>query len=142
MMMADYQIILLDHKTSLLKSLSYLKYSYQKVQGLSMQLKDADPELLEAWEGFVARFARVTDIFVMKYLRIRVLLDNPDFRGTLRDLLNQAEKMNLIQDARQWMRIRDLRNQATHEYSEKELEPYLQEIKDLTPVVLAIEENL
>ena len=142
MMMADYQTILLDHKNALLKSLSYLKYSYQKVQPLSMQLKDADPELLEAWEGFVARFARVTDIFVMKYLRIRILLDSPDFRGTLRDLLNQAEKMNLIEDARQWMRIRDLRNQATHEYSEKELEPYLQEIKDLTPAVLAIEKVL
>jgi len=42
----------------------------------------------------------------------------------------------------QWMRIRDLRNQATHEYSEKELEPYLQEIKDLIPSVLAIEKIL
>ena len=142
MMMTDYQSILLEHKSALLKSLSYLKYSYQKVQGLSMQLKEATPELLEAWEGFVARFARVTDIFVMKYLRIKILLDNPDFRGTLRDLLNQAEKMNLIEDARQWMRIRDLRNQATHEYSEKELEPYLQEIKDLIPIVLAIEKIL
>lgn len=140
--MTDYQKIIENHKKSILKSLSYLKYSYGKVQKLSGKLADSDPETLEIWEGFVARFARVSDIFVMKYLKSRILKENPAFRGTVRDLLNEAEKLNLIDTAEQWLHIRDLRNKATHDYTEEEFETYLEEIKKLTPIVLAIEKIL
>jgi hypothetical protein len=141
-MMTDYQRLLDENKQSLSKSLAYLKYSYEKVQKLSMDLHDSDPEVLETWESFVARFARVTDIFVMKYLRLKILSENPAFRGTVKDLLNESEKEGLIENAGQWLDIRDLRNKATHEYTEKELEPYLKKIKELTPLVLAIETKL
>ena len=50
----------------------------------------------------------------------------------------QSPSMNL-QDAHSWREIRDLRNQATHEYSPKELEPYLKRIKEFIPIILNIE---
>lgn len=135
-MTPDYQALLKEHTESLQKALEYLKYSYKKIQSLSMTIQDADPELLETWESFVARFSRVTDIFMMKYIRLKILIDDPGFGGTFTDHLNRAEKLGLIQDAHQWKEIRNLRNQATHEYSPKELEPYLKKIKELTPIVL------
>lgn len=137
--MTDDQKLLNEYKISILNALKYLKYSFKKIQSLSMDLNNADPELLETWESFVARFARVTDIFLMKYIRTRAKLDDPAFEGSFIDHLNRAEKLGLIDDAHMWMEIRKIRNQATHEYTPKELAPYLKKIKELTPAVLAIE---
>ena len=53
-----------------------------------------------------------------------------------------SEKLNFIEDARVWYRIRELRNQATHDYTEEEFGEYLEEIRQLTPTVLAIEKIL
>lgn len=140
--MTDYEKLLAEHTDSIKKALDYLKYSYKKIQSLSMDLHNAESELLETWESFVARFARVTDIFMMKYIRVRILIDDPGFDGTFIDHLNRAEKLGLITDAHQWREIRNLRNQATHEYSPQELEPYLKQIKKFIPVVLEIEKIL
>ncbi len=140
--MTDDQKLLNEYKVSLLKAIEYLKYSFKKVQPLSMDLNNADPELLETWESFVARFARVTDIFLMKYIRTRIKLDDPGFEGSFIDHLNRAEKLGLIKDVDQWLEIRKIRNQATHEYTPKELAPYLKKIKELTSVVLAIEKAI
>lgn len=140
--MTDYENLLERHKLALLKSLQYLKQSYSKIQSLPTHIKEGDSETLEVWESYVARFARVSDIFVMKYLKTKISLENPAFRGSVRDLLNEAEKLNLIESAAQWLDIRDLRNRATHDYEESELEGYLENIKRLTPIVLSIEKIL
>src|SRR3989338_3182461 len=140
--MTDRKKNLEEYKQSILKSLKYLKQSYEEIQTLSLNLKNASSETLKSWESYVARFARVSDIFLMKYIRARILLEDPGFEGTFKDHLNKAEKLGLIEDAHQWMDIREVRNQATHEYTEKELEPYLKKIKELTPLVLAIEEKI
>lgn len=137
--MTNYQKLIEDYKRDLMKSLYYLKYSYQKIQGLPSKLENADPETLETWESFVSRFSRVTDIFVMKYLKVRILNEDPAFQGTVRDFLNKAEKMYLIEDAHQWFDIRDLRNKISHDYTESELENHLETIKKYIPVVFAIE---
>lgn len=141
-MITDRKKNLEEYKQSILKSLKYLKQSYEEIQSLPLDLKNASSETLKSWESYVARFARVSDIFLMKYIRARILLEDPGFEGTFKDHLNKAEKLGLIEDAHQWMDIREVRNQATHEYTEKELEPYLKKIKELTPLVLAIEEKI
>ena len=138
----DYQELLESHAQAIKKSLVHLKYSYEKVKKLSIHIDKTDSETLETWEGFVARFSRVSDIFVMKYLKTRVKISDPGFRGSLIDLLNMSEKLNFIEDARVWYRIRELRNQATHDYTEEEFGEYLEEIRQLTPTVLAIEKIL
>src|SRR4051812_32183203 len=112
--------LLTEYRLQILKGIEHLTYSFRKIQGLSSDPSILSTQDLESWEGFVARFARVSDIFLAKYLRTYVLKGDPAFRGSLRDFVNQAEKLGLVEDVEQWMVIRELRNITAHEYSEKE----------------------
>ena len=121
------QLIIQTRKLS--KALDYLEYSYNKVLTLPIHVEQLDPESLEVWESFAARFSRVSDLFLSRYLRTRVLINDPGFAGTLRDFLNQAEKMGIIEQSEMWMGIRELRNITAHDDSEEDLEQFFGTIK-------------
>lgn len=118
------------------KALGHLEYSQRKLAGQDPRVADMDEETLEAWEGFVARFARASDLFLQKYLRGRILHDDPAFRGSVRDLLNTAAKAGYIDDVESWLQIRELRNQVVHEYNEEAIDAALRAMMDLTPRLL------
>lgn len=65
-------------------------------------------------------------------------MEEPGFKGTTRDYINKAEKLNLIKDAHQWVIIRELRNAAAHEYNDEDLTAFYQKLKTLCPNLLAI----
>ena len=132
---ADY---ISNAKDQLNQALSYLDYSYNKIQKLPDDPALLDQESLETWESFTARFARVADIFIMKYIRARILNEDPAFRGTVRDFLNTAEKMSLIDDVETWMTIRALRNISAHEYTIQSLQNFLRQLKKYTPELLSL----
>lgn len=67
---------------------------------------------------------------------------DPGFRGTLIDSLNLAEKHGLIADARKWRRIQELQNVASHDYASNDLKALFEEVKMLTPTILAISDVL
>lgn len=136
--MDKIDIVLNDQQAELAKALGHLEYSYQKV--CKMPLSDAlkDEEILETWESFCARFARVADLFLMKYLRLRILKEDAGFDGTLRDRLHFAEKMGIISDSDSWMAIRELRNIASHAYAESDLLIFFQRFREECPKLLAI----
>lgn len=136
--MADYQAILTDVAGKLAKAIAHLEYSYNKIQTLSSPSSNADDEILETWESFAARFSRVSDIFVMKYLKTRILMEEPGFRGTTRDCLNLAEKLGLIHVATDWVTIRELRNIAAHEYNDDDLSAFYLKLKQLCPTLLSL----
>lgn len=140
--MGDETELIAEQKKKLKKALDHLRYSHHKVLRLSTDPAQLDEEAMETWEGYVARFGRVSDIFIAKYLRSLVLRDDPGFDGSLRDLLNRAEKMKYIHDARLWLEMRELRNRAAHEYSESALGPILERIRELVPHLLVVEEAL
>ena len=140
--MTDYKILLNDYSLRLLKALAHLEYSFQKVQNLSFHVAELDDEQLEAWEGFVSRFSRASDLFVTKYLKSYILNEDPAFDGTLRDSLNRAEKYRLIEDTQIWLEIRSLRNAVAHDYDEGRLEKNLKRIRELAPIVLKIKNVL
>lgn len=127
-----------EMKSEILEGIKHLEYSYKKVDKLTTNIDTLSSEDLETWEGLVARFARVSDIYLSRYIRAKVLHDDPGFRGTFRDFLNQAEKMNLIKDVKMWLEIRELRNTSVHEYSKKKIPLILQQVKDLSPVLIAL----
>lgn len=127
-----------DAKQQLVQALSYLDYSYNKIQKLPDDPALLDQESLETWESFTARFARVADIFMMKYIRAQILHEDPGFRGTLRDFLNAAEKIRLIDNIEIWMTIRALRNISAHEYSVQDLQKFFLQLKKHTPKLLAL----
>lgn len=126
----------------LVRSLSYLEYTYLRVKGLPTKLSELTPEELERWDGMATRFARSSDLFLSKYVKAAVKRDDPAFDGSFRDYLNRAEKLGLIDDVLQWLDIRDLRNVAVHEYSEGDLEKVLTKFLKHAPTVLALRARL
>lgn len=136
--MSKYTEQLLIQKRKLLKALDHLAYSYNKILTLDMQVETLDEESLETWESFAARFSRVSDMFLTRYLRTAILVNDPGFTGTVRDFVNQSEKLNLIDDAESWMNIRELRNITVHDYSEKDLTAFFKRLKTECPRLLAI----
>ncbi|MBS0349949.1 MAG: nucleotidyltransferase substrate binding protein [Proteobacteria bacterium] len=140
--MADYQNLLAVSRQKLLKAIRHLEYSYNKIKTLPNNVSTLDDETLETWESFSARFARVAEIFLTRYLRSYVLAADPGFEGTLRDFVNQGEKLGLIDDARVWMGIRELRNISSHDYSETDLTHFFIRLKNEAPRLLSIREKL
>lgn len=136
--MTNYEALLTMQRRKLSKAIAHLAYSYKKIQNLVPESGMSDDELLEVWESFVSRFARVADIFLMQYLRTQILSSDPGFSGSMRDFINQGEKLSLLDEANAWMNIRELRNVVAHEYSEEELAYFFGRLKKECPRLLAI----
>jgi len=87
---------------------------FTKQQAASL---DADPELAERVDAFVARFGRLQDTLGDKLLPalLAALGERP---MPVIDRLDRAERLGLIPSSAQWMEIRQLRNQMIHEYVE------------------------
>ena len=140
--MNNYVAILEELSVKLLKALDHLDYSYNKVLKLPEDLSKMDDEELETWESFSSRFSRVSDIFIMQYLRARIALVEPGFKGSTRDYLNKAEKFGVIESAVQWTTIRELRNAEAHEYNDTDLSEFYKKIRSLCPVLLEIRKTI
>lgn len=140
--MPPTQQILEIFRKQLFKGINHLSHSYQKVLKMTTDVEKLDIDQLEIWESFAARFARVSDIFLAKYVRTWVLQGDPAFRGSLRDFVDQAEKLGLIENADTWMEIRELRNASAHEYSEEKFSEDVQKMRNLTPILIALRDKL
>ena len=114
----DLKRIYLEH---LEKSLGHLRYSFEKVGALPAISEGTPEEQLESWESFAARFARTSDIFLSKLVRLLLLEKDPAYQGSMIDMINDAEKFGMINDAVVWRRIRELRNLTSHEYTVNDL---------------------
>jgi hypothetical protein len=140
--MSSYLKLLEISRQKLLKALKHLEYSYRKIISLSADVSQLDEESLETWESFAARFARVAEIFLSRFVRASVLTNDPGFEGTLRDFVNQGEKLGIIDDARAWMGIRELRNITAHDYSENDLTQFFLRLKTEAPRLLSLKEKI
>ncbi len=134
--------LLEEYKRHLLKAISHLEYSYQKVQQLNTEVAKLNLEELETWESFSSRFARTSDIFLNKYMRTYLQILDPAFKGSLLDALNESEKQGLIENAETWYRIRELRNREAHEYTEEALSLFFADVRTMTPNILNLKEKL
>lgn len=124
-------------KIDFLEALTTLEHSWLKLKAKTIpDLKNKSLDELEPWEAFSSRFARCTDIFLSKYIRLLILDLDPGFRGEMRDVLDKAEKALLISNADEWMKIRELRNKIAHEYTKDDLQKTLVDILKFTPFVL------
>lgn len=125
----------------LTKARKHLEYSYAKVIKLKFDHEFTEEEL-ETLESFSSRFARYSDLIVSRYFRLLILEKDPAFRGSLIDLLNVAEKLSWIESKDRWMRIRELRNVAAHEYTAEDYKKLYQELIQLTPTLFAVSTEL
>lgn len=131
-----------DEKQQLLKALKHLDYSYNKINKFSAHVDSDDDENLEIWESFSARFSRVVDIFLSKFVRSYILYNDPGFKGSLRDHINTAEKLSLIDDSNWWLGLRELRNIAAHEYNNDDIAQLYSRLYYECPRLLQLELTL
>lgn len=73
-----------------------------------------EEQLIEL-EALTSRFARMSDILIQQIFKTIDRLDGIA-PGTVRDRILQAEKNNIINDAKVFLEIRDKRNTIAHEY--------------------------
>lgn len=131
----------LRYENQLRKAIGHLEYSMKKIVLLPTNPAELDDESLETWESFSSRFSRVVDLYLTKYVRCMVLLDDPGFRGTVRDFANQGEKMGIVNDAALWMQARELRNIEAHSYSD-ELQVFLDKLRNQAPLLLRLKDEI
>lgn len=128
--------IINEEKQQLLKALKHLNYSYKKISQFQAHVDCEDDENLEIWESFSARFARVLDIFLSKFIRSFILYSDPGFKGSLRDHINTAEKLSLIDESNWWLSLRELRNIAAHEYNNTDIAQFYSRLYQECPRLL------
>ncbi|MDA3905336.1 MAG: hypothetical protein PF484_04595 [Bacteroidales bacterium] len=128
------KVELLSQEINILeKSLDTLKQSISKCMLIGRK-EHYSFEEMESFDSLSSKFGRTSDLYTQKVLRtIWILLHEP-FVPFI-DLLNKAEKMDIIHSADQLLEIRDLRNQIAHEYIPEA-------ITDLIPDVLEISTDL
>ena len=140
-MTSNANLLLAKIEDDLRKAFSHLRYSLLKAHKILSKPSLTEDEL-ESLEGFGPRFARASDIAIQRFLRLKLLDQDPAFRGSVIDLLNSSEKCGWIESAGTWRRIRELRNVTAHEYSEIEARALYGEMAALAPEILKLERAL
>lgn len=87
----------------------------EPVTGERLQGLDHDAALSEQLDAFSARFGRLQDALGEKLLPAYFRAEEEPERA-MRDLLDRAERLELVTSADQWVRARQLRNRLVHEY--------------------------
>ena len=92
----------------------WLERSYRKCKGLDTA-QPLDEEQCDDIEALTSRFARASDLFVQKALRA---IDAVELEkgGTLLDAAHRAEKRGVVGGFEGIRRIREVRNEISHEY--------------------------
>jgi len=78
------------------------------------QLSDLD---LAIFDQFIARFSKLQDAMEAKLLPSVIELTHEEGElNTFIDKLNRLEKIGAIKSADQWLKLREMRNQFSHDY--------------------------
>ena len=118
----------------MLAARGHLQHSFRKANNMKLDGAFSEEDL-EALESFTSRFARYSDLVIMKYFKLLALEKDPAFRGSVIDILNLAEKYGWISSSQTWRRIREMRNFSAHEYSPEA-------VLNLIPEFLRLSEEL
>ncbi len=115
------QQILLHELRMCDKQAKRLVYSLKHVKKIAPftreNIVDATEQEIETIDAFILRFSRLQDILGKKIFRFLLEISGEELVIMI-DVLNKMEKINIINDANEWMNIREIRNFAIHEYAE------------------------
>lgn len=138
--MRDYRLILCENSQVLRKSLEWLQRSYAKAHSVALDkpLSESDLEILETLSN---RFSRAVDILISKVLRAidLVELEEP---GSRLDMVIRAEKRGFVAEYKTLIKLKDLRNELTHEYLEEQLSARFREVVAAVPELVEIAQRV
>lgn len=118
-------------------SLDTLIKSVEKAQAIG-EKQEYTFEEMETFDSLTSKFSRTSDIFLQKIIRTLWELLHED-KMPLIDILNRAEKLEIIHSADDMLEIRDVRNQVAHEYIPEAIQELVPEVIELSQ---ALEENI
>lgn len=118
-------------------SLDTLKRSVKKAEAIG-EKEEYTFEEMETFDSLTSKFSRTSDIFLQKIIRTLWELLHED-KMPLIDMLNRAEKLEIINSADIMLEIRDIRNQVAHEYIPEAIQELVPEVIKLTHT---LEENI
>lgn len=68
-------------------------------------------------DQFIFRFAKLQDLIGQNLFKIILLLEEKDIRNySFRDLINKIEQFGIIESYEKWFKLREIRNDVSHEY--------------------------
>ncbi len=114
-MKIDKLTLLQEELPNLNKSAEYLSFSLERCRELA-ERSNWCPEELERLESLTSRFSRLSDLLTQRIMR---LIDELEMfpEGSLLDRFYRAEKRGWVQNAKELVQIRELRNLIAHEYA-------------------------
>ncbi len=123
--------MLAEARQDLVHALAWLQRSHEQCTALR-QKQELLAEDYDAFEALTSRFARVSDILLQKFFRALDVVELSS-GGTLLDVLLRAEKRGLVESADDFLEIRELRNEISHEYAMDDLRELFWDVLDKTP---------
>lgn len=132
----DKLLLLRSELDSLDKAAAYLAVSVSRSANL-IGRGDLSSDELERLESMASRFARLSDILIQRVMR---LVDDLELisEGSLLDRIQRAEKRGWVSNAKDLVRIRELRNLVAHEYAADRMTEIYAGIARLAPELLAV----
>lgn len=116
------------------KAIMRLEQSLDKAPNVKESFTDEEWEIIDA---LTSRYARTSDILFNKVFRS---IDHLEFSegGTLLDVANRTEKRGIIESVREMRKLKDIRNEISHEYAEEDIVEFYKEILDASQAILKI----
>jgi hypothetical protein len=127
-------LLLLKEELELMdKAKNVLMRSYSRCKSFVMKENYSEDEE-EKLEALTSRFARLSDILFQKIWKT-IFISELEIVETVRDKVNKAEKLSLIDSAAMFEKIRILRNEISHEYIAEEMRKIYNEVFDYSPAL-------
>jgi len=121
----------LDH---LERARQILADTWEICQAIGLKKEYSFLELVHL-EALTSRFARLIDLLIRKIFRLINQLDYEP-QETVRDSINRAEKLGIIENAKNFFEIRETRNAIAHEYLLEDLSLLYKSVFENTPQLL------
>ena len=120
------QTLLRQYRDKAKKALELYLHSARRVSSFDLNVLKT-PEDLEPYDALAERFERAVEITLNPLLKSIELAETGASSETIRDKLNLAAKLNLIDDVDLWLEMRAVSNRIAHDY----LPERIQTVQDL-----------
>lgn len=100
-----------------------------------------DTEQIRCLDQFIFRFSKLQDAMGAKLFRLVLeYLDEDVSALPMRDVLNRLERYRILPDASEWIYVRELRNEISHDYPllEPDTVSILNELFSKVPIMLDV----
>lgn len=136
----DALLVLQEFLHQMRDSMRWLQRSYDQCKKIGIKESYTEEEL-DKIENLYSRFGRAVDLIVNKVFRS---IDKVELEegGTLLDVVNRAEKREIIESVEEIREMKDLRNQIVHEYLFEALIPLIEDVLQYTPKLFEIQNRV